>query len=70
MAVVSSLELVFADWVPEVVDRFCRIGGDLVDRELEVFCPEAQACLAGEFGVVADDIHFGVVEERVLVEIR
>jgi hypothetical protein len=70
LAVVSaleSLELVFGDWVQEVVDRLDRIGRDLFDRELEVFSPEAQACLAGELGVVADDIHFGVVEERVFV---
>ena len=69
MAVVSALELVFADWVPEVVDRLDRIGGDLFDRELEVFCPEAKPCLTGELGVVADNVHFGVVEERALVEI-
>ena len=32
--------------------------------------PEAQTCLPGEVGVVRDDVHLGVVEERMLVEIR
>src|SRR5690348_9606545 len=34
-----------------------------------MLCPEAQPCLPGELVVVADDVHLGVVEERVFVEI-
>ena len=37
LAVVSTFELVFADWFPEVVNRLDRIGGDLFGGELEVF---------------------------------
>ena len=46
-----------------------RVGWDLVDRQFEMFRPEAQPRLPGELGVVADDVHLGVVEERVLVQV-
>ena len=69
LALVAALELVAADWLPELVDRFGWVGGDLVGREFQVFCPEAEACLGGEFGVACYEVHLGVVEEGVLVEV-
>ena len=70
LAGLPALELFLADWFPEFVDRLERIGRDLFDRELEVLCPQAQPCLLGEVDVVADDVHLGVVEERMLVKVR
>jgi len=37
LAVVSALNLIFADWFPEVVNRLDRIGRDLFGGEFEVF---------------------------------
>ena len=39
-------------------------------RRLEVLRPQAQARLASEGGLAADDVHLGVVEQGVVVEIR
>ena len=66
----STGELFFADRFPEGFDDFDRIASDLLDRQFEVFCPQAQARLEGEGGIVADEVHLGVVEERVLVQVR
>ena len=67
LAVVAAVELFGADRLPVVVDGFGWIVWELVEWEFEVFCPESTACAGGEFGVVGDDVHLGVVEERVLV---
>lgn len=63
LAALPAFELLFADWLPEVVDDLDRVNRHLLDWELEVLCPEAQPCLPREMSVVADDVHFGVVEE-------
>ena len=34
-----------------------------------MFRPEPKACFGGEPGVVGDEVHLGVVEERVLVQV-
>ncbi len=52
-----------ADRAPALVDEFRRIGRDLLRRRLEVLRPEAQARLARDRGVEADDVHLGVVEQ-------
>ena len=41
LADLPALELFFADWFPEVVDDLDRVGRQLLDLKLEVFCPEA-----------------------------
>jgi hypothetical protein len=37
-------ELLGADRLPVPVDRFDRLGWQLVDRDLEMFGPEVQSC--------------------------
>lgn len=62
-------ELLVGDRVPVLVDHGRGVASDCFDWELEVFGPEAEAGLACELGVVADDVHLGVVEEGVLVQV-
>ena len=58
------------DRLPYPVDDGGGIAGDLVDRPLQMLGPEADPGLHGEPGVPGYEIHLGVVEERVLVEVR
>src|SRR5207253_10978531 len=66
----SALRLLVRDRFPHAVDNVGRIAGDLVDRPLQMLGPEADPSLRGEPGVPGYEIHLGVVEERVLVEVR
>jgi hypothetical protein len=59
------LELILRQRTPTFVDDVRRVACDLGGRSVEVFAPESQPCLPGEGGVVRDDVHLGVVEERV-----
>ena len=58
-------ELVLAHRYPELIDHLDGVAAQLLKRELEMFCPEAQSRLPGEVAVVADKVHLGVVEQRV-----
>ena len=70
LPVKASLQLFFADGLPELVDRFDRVARDLFDRKPEMFCPESAAGGDGELGIVEDEVHLGVVEQRMLVQVR
>jgi hypothetical protein len=69
VALETAFELFFADRFPELVNRFDRVERHLVDRELEVFCPQLSAGTGGEVLVMGYDVHLRVVEERVLIEV-
>ena len=60
-----------ADRFPDLVDRLGRVGRDVARRPLEVLRPEPQSRLARATSASwRDDVQLGVVEERVLVEVR
>ena len=65
----SALELLAGDRAPQRVDDSGRLAGDLLDRALQMLGPEPQPCLASDRGVAGHDVHLGVVEERMLVEV-
>src|SRR4051812_6552057 len=64
------LELLVADRHPELVEDVGRIAAQLLEGQLEVLGPETEARLACHLRIMADDVHLGVVEERVLVQVR
>ena len=71
LAPISAIELLLGDRVPPLVDELCRLSSThLFDRELEVLGPQPLPCRAGELRLATDEIDLGVVEERVLVQIR
>ena len=66
----SALELLGGDRAPALVDHGLRlIVGDRLHVDLEVLRPQPQPRLASEIRVVGDDVHLGVVEQRVGVEV-
>ena len=68
-AAASALELLAGDRAPHPIDEPGRLAGDLLDRALEMLRPEAQSGLARDPRVAGHDVHLGVGEERVLVEV-
>jgi len=70
LAELPLLRALLGKRVPELVDDAARVAAELLHRTLEVLRPEAQAGSADERLVPEDDVHLGVVEERVLVQIR
>ena len=65
-----ALELLESDRAPALVhDRVGIVAGDRVHVHLEVLGPQPQSGLTGELGVVGDDVHLGVVQQRVSVQI-
>jgi hypothetical protein len=67
---VPARELLTRDRLPEAIHDLIRRRGEVGLVELEVLGPQAHACLADDVGVAADDVHLGVIEERVPVEVR
>src|SRR5512132_4468381 len=65
----AARQLLRADRFPMVIDHLCRFAGDLLDRQLEVLGPEAKTGLSSEGAVVRNNVHLGVVQEGVLVEV-
>src|SRR3954447_4703808 len=57
----APLELLGGERPPDVVDECRRIAGQRPDGAIEVLGPEPQPRLAGQLGVVTDDVHLGVV---------
>src|SRR5207248_1539495 len=55
--------------VPQVVDHTARIAAELRRRTLEMLRPETGPGGANERLVAKDDVHLGVVEERMLVQV-
>src|ERR1700741_4094545 len=65
-----ALELLLGPRPPYVVDQRGRVARDLLDGALEMLRPQPQARRARHCLVPHDDVHLGVVEEGVLVEVR
>ena len=66
----DPVELLGRDRPPELVDDRRRIAGDVLLVALEVLAQSRSRVDAGDRLVVRDDVHLGVVEERVGVEVR
>ena len=70
LAGVAALELFLADGFPELVDRLRRVGvGVSSIGSSRCSAQSRKPRLPGEVGVVGDEVHLGVVEERVLVQV-
>src|SRR4051812_11366986 len=69
LAVPSALELLGREWPPKLIDDLGRVAVELGHGMFEMFAPEAEASRLREGSVAADDVHLGVVEERVLVQV-
>src|SRR6058998_2513870 len=69
LAAVAPGNLLFGSREPVLVDELDRVAiADGLDWHLEMLRPEALARGARKRGLAADEVHLGVVEERVLVE--
>jgi hypothetical protein len=66
----APLEPLGRERLPELVEHTGRVAVDLLARPLEVLLPEPQPNLARERRIADDDVRLGVVEERVLVQVR
>ena len=62
--------LLFGDRLPEPVDDVYRVARKIPLGSLQVFCPQPLPRGPGELTIAGHDVHFAVVEERVLVEVR
>src|SRR5947207_2810475 len=70
LAAVAPGNLLFGSREPVLVDELDRVAiADGLDWHLEMLRPEALARGARKRGLAADEVHLGVVEERVLVEV-
>src|SRR5207237_4919134 len=70
LAALEAGELLVGERPPELVDDLRRIALELLRRPLQVLRPQPDARRARELGVARRDVHLGVVEERVLVQVR
>src|SRR6059058_275736 len=68
LAAFAPFELLGGDRLPQLVDDDVRRPADVVASE--VLAPEAQPRLPGKCSVAGHDVQLGVVEERVLVQVR
>ena len=66
---VTPFELLLADRLPQLVDRLHRIVRDLRLAEFEM-SDQRRSGFPREPRIVGDDVHLGVVEQRVLVQVR
>src|SRR6476661_2433083 len=66
----TPLELLGRERSPDLVDQARRVAFERFGRAVEMLCPEPQPRLAGEYWVVADDVHLRIIEEGVLVQVR
>ena len=64
------LEPLLCERLPQLVEHARRVAVDLLTWPLEVLLPQPEPHLARERGVTHYDVALGVVEERVLVEVR
>src|SRR5204863_396431 len=70
LAAVAPGNLPFGSREPVLVDELDRVAiADGLDWHLEMLRPAALARGARKRGLAADEVHLGVVEERVLVEV-
>ena len=69
LAALDLVELVSGDRPPEGVDDPRRRARDVRLLALEMLAPETWACFPRHFFVMGDDVHFGVVQERVGVQV-
>src|SRR5439155_12180329 len=65
----ATLELLGGDRAPQLIHDARGLTGHIVERALQVLGPQAQANIAGKALVAAHEVHLGVVEQRVLVEV-
>src|SRR5205823_7700245 len=66
----APLELLLRDRLPALLDELKRLAGDRSSRQLEMLGPQPLPRLAGDGLVAGDEVQLGVVEERVLVQVR
>ena len=57
------VQLFFCDRPPQSIDDGGRIMVDLLDRAVEVFCPQGESAVAGQHRIAGRDVDLGVVEQ-------
>src|SRR5947209_7939503 len=67
LAVQPTLELLLGTRLPFGIDHVGWVALELCNRQLQMLGPEANPRLAGDLWIVGDDVHLGVVQQRVLV---
>ena len=69
-AVVTAPQLFLGEGPPDPVDDLVHVTRDIPGSTPRCSARDAAASSRASVGSWADDVHLGVVEERVLVEVR